>query len=404
MTILVNSFDFDGCLFNINYIMAEEKDVIAYNQAMLDSIKAKISDYHTAITLVGSNRQSKEVDDTNHFHHNTGSCFPAIKTVNNYLGATLDTFLLADIYGELPDGTSYERAMDPSCTEHAGWHFDLTKASLIYAQIHKIANNHRNEPITFDFYDDNRNIITDLQYFFTKFPQLIPNNVTFRVFYYAGQKPVSHFSVAGTGFIDANYRKTVKQMTQISSESKDREKDLAVVAYDVTPELLTARTAKLAVPASDTVVPEEATRQIPAIDSTAKASFLAQLELIQQKADELRKNGHILAAETAQTLHDTIRTSSTNYFSGNLSGADFKQTCAQALNQAQPILEKHRGWKQILGNIALAIVGLGVGYLIAAVVNRFANGHFTFFHETDSAKKLRALEGSVQQVATPVSA
>ncbi len=40
---------------------------------------------------------------------------------------------------------------------HSDWLFDETKATIIYAQMHKIANENPNEEIVFDFYDDRGN-------------------------------------------------------------------------------------------------------------------------------------------------------------------------------------------------------------------------------------------------------
>lgn len=220
MTLRVISLDFDGCLFHSGYIQqyAEKGtlDVIATNQPFLDSLKAQNSNYTQTIVMVGSNRQSKEIDVLNSY--NKGSCFPQIKKISDYLSASLDKFLLADVYGQLPSGTSFNKAQDDieGVEQHASWVFDESKATLLYAQMHKLAHEHLDEHITFDFYDDREDILDGLHSFFN--PALIPQNITLRLHQYAGDKaPLSaeKYSILGEGICDKNYRQTVKDMMEM---------------------------------------------------------------------------------------------------------------------------------------------------------------------------------------------
>ncbi|MGL5743059.1 MAG: hypothetical protein ACRCXC_11260 [Legionella sp.] len=153
MTISVLSFDFDGSLFHNKYVHSSAKDVIAANATFLNAIKEENYLYRKTIALVGSNRQSKRSDDANTYKFDRrhglltiGSCFPAIQKVAEYLNAELDPFLLADLYGNLPYGTSFKRALealkDPNVEiEHAQWLFDETKATVLYAQMQKRPTN-----------------------------------------------------------------------------------------------------------------------------------------------------------------------------------------------------------------------------------------------------------------------
>lgn len=75
----------------------------------------------------------------------------------------------------------------------------------------------------------------------------------------------------------------------------------------------------------------------------------------------------------------------------------FKNKCTEAIEVARPKLEKHRGWKQVLGNLALAVVGVGVLYVIAVLINKAVTGNFLFF-KTDSANKIDQLEQSISSV------
>jgi hypothetical protein len=80
--------------------------------------------------------------------------------------------------------------------------------------MHHITTKNPCELITFDFIDDRWDILEALGRFFGKHPELIPNNVTLRLFCYAGGELVcGKTAFKGTGFIDANYRQTVKDMS-----------------------------------------------------------------------------------------------------------------------------------------------------------------------------------------------
>ena len=245
MTIRVLSFEFDGCLFNRNFIENFlDKDVIKYNKDFLDDIKHNNRLCNKVYTFVGSNRQSKFVDDY-YFYKGVyiiGSCFPAVNLVNRYLGATLDPFLLADIYCFLPDGTSYNRAVDRKYSDtHAYYEFDETKATIMYAQMHKIANQHPNEVIVYDFYDSCDKTLNSLVAFYNKHKDLIPNKVTFCLHQYEGAEVTLWSTIKGEGFIDSNYRETVRDMyTQAMVKRNCFSRTISVVDF-LNPELLKNR-------------------------------------------------------------------------------------------------------------------------------------------------------------------
>jgi hypothetical protein len=128
--------------------------------------------------------------------------------------------------------------------------------------------------------------------------------------------------------------------------------------------------------------------------------FLSQLEDIRAKGLELRRNGHIVAADCAQALYDSVSNEHQQLVLNEIDLSTFKNNCQTAINIARPELEKHRGWKQILGNLALAVVGLGVLYVIAGLINKAVTGHFLFF-KTDSAHKVDQLAQSIQSINAP---
>ncbi|MBA2709734.1 MAG: hypothetical protein H0U57_03970 [Tatlockia sp.] len=220
MTILVLSFDFDGCLYNREYL--ETRDIITANTNLLNSInqQCKEKNYSKSIIVIGSNRQSYQVDKINRQNNGTESCFNSIQEINKAIPNTsLDTFLLADIYGDLPFGTSFKLAIDQlnnpdKKLNHADYEFDENKVNLIYAQMHKVALENPGEEIVFNFYDDRPDIIAALAYFFNDLnPDLIPENVTLNLNQYNQQIFGLKHCIKGEGFIDANFKQTVKDIT-----------------------------------------------------------------------------------------------------------------------------------------------------------------------------------------------
>ena len=119
----------------------------------------------------------------------------------------------------------------------------------------------------------------------------------------------------------------------------------------------------------------------------------SHLTILKEKADLLRKNGNDVAADAANVLHGKITASAKQFFNHAIRESVFKSQCTQAVDEARPALEKF-GLKEILSNLVLAILGLGVVYLAACVINKAATGNFLFFR-TDASKALDALEEEV---------
>lgn len=251
----VLSFDFDGCLFNLTYMKANDRDVVQHNLEFLEYIKSENSAFEKVTCFIGSNRQSKALDDNNRYaigpegFFDKGSCFPAIRVLSEYLNASLDATLLADIVHDLPEGESYRRATTSDYQgDHVDTYFDGTKLTLLYAQIHKAAMEDPTAEIIYDFYDDREDILYALKEFFKRSPGLIPQNVTLRLNQYAGKRegallPVYHAST-GEGFIDSNYRLTVKHMFEHCFKESFVEPSYmreVSVAYILSSEVLTTR-------------------------------------------------------------------------------------------------------------------------------------------------------------------
>lgn len=241
MILRVLSFDFDGCLFHSKYVQAPKKDVIELNKQLLEALKEDNHLYFKSIAFVGSNRQSKSVDD--HNSYNKGSCFPAMQQIAECLSIELDSFLLADLYADLKPGTSFERAIkNEDFEEHARWVFDESKVSILYAQMHKIAEANQNVEIVFEFFDDRVDVLEGINYFFTTYQEIMPQKLTLKLHYYKGGDVVPLFELKGNekGLIDEDYCQTIKDMAfQIGADYHEKHN----FAYTVDMNLIPRKTS-----------------------------------------------------------------------------------------------------------------------------------------------------------------
>ena len=127
-----------------------------------------------------------------------------------------------------------------------------------------------------------------------------------------------------------------------------------------------------------------------------RAAFEEQLEIIKNKAPQLKEEGHDVAANAADVLSVHITEQSRKFFTLEISEQAFKSSCTDAINRARPALEAF-GWKEILGNLVLAILGLGVFYAAAGLINYSTKGHFLFFR-MDAAQKTDVLEEKISEM------
>jgi hypothetical protein len=152
-----------------------------------------------------------------------------------------------------------------------------------------------------------------------------------------------------------------------------------------------------------TMILEETINQDP-----TKNNILKSLKNIAAKSDELRKRNYYTYEEhnlysnhylPAKTLYANISIALIRYCDNQITSDEFKKTCTTHIQEARPILEQHRDWKKILFNLALAIAGVGVVYLVAGLINLgLTKGkHFFFTIDTDSAKRINVLEQAINE-------
>ncbi|RDH40119.1 MAG: hypothetical protein CFE62_005360 [Candidatus Aquirickettsiella gammari] len=71
-----------------------------------------------------------------------------------------------------------------------------------------------------------------------------------------------------------------------------------------------------------------------------------------------------------------------------------KEKSLDIINEERPELDKHRGYKQILGNLLILICTLGTVQLI----NKACTGNFLFFKKTDSSKLIDNVSNMIEKM------
>lgn len=249
--ILVLSLDFDGCIFNDNYLTSTAPDrLTATNQPLFDHIINTINNGHYArvIFMVGSNRQSKKIDDNNAAtqrkindrYYQSESCFPALKKICQFIQSKttvtceVDGYLLADTAGNKPAGENFENAC--LCIPIQDYAYSKTRFSddtsgnsfklvdekkilLLYAQMHKNASRFPDAKIDFCFYDDRSDITETLTHFYQyHLPDYIPRTTELKLHLYSGNKVTEDMKLkANSGAIDNDYQTNLRLLATISN-------------------------------------------------------------------------------------------------------------------------------------------------------------------------------------------
>ncbi|MCZ6914122.1 MAG: hypothetical protein O7C59_06465 [Rickettsia endosymbiont of Ixodes persulcatus] len=121
----------------------------------------------------------------------------------------------------------------------------------------------------------------------------------------------------------------------------------------------------------------------------AHAKLELQLDILEEKSRDLACRGHQLAATEVKSVVSDLRDLNQWHFSEKKIDHDnYKVRALQIIKASRPILETHRGCKQILGNLILLIFTMGTIFILHKAIS----GDFLFFKQTDSAKQLDKLE------------
>lgn len=132
------------------------------------------------------------------------------------------------------------------------------------------------------------------------------------------------------------------------------------------------------------------------ISLSEKQLFLMKIATITVKATQLRKDGHIAAANEGVKLYKYLEGQGSDFFENSISEGDFKHWSLAAIEEARKILDTHRGWSEFLGNLACFVLGFGVGLIVKGIYNYYHEKPFFFVCQTKSSKILDEIEQTVR--------
>lgn len=112
--------------------------------------------------------------------------------------------------------------------------------------------------------------------------------------------------------------------------------------------------------------------------------FFDRLKEIRAKAVDLRGNGHNVAANGVDVFINSVTAFTKAYLidktDPGVAYGSFKQNCADVIEEVKSIVVAYPEWERLLGNLALAVLGAGVLYLVSCTINKIETGNFFFFN------------------------
>lgn len=114
--------------------------------------------------------------------------------------------------------------------------------------------------------------------------------------------------------------------------------------------------------------------EYPGIEFTDRITQMAYFDswhkVLEEKKTDLETRKEDEAVTAAAGLIKSMQDCRTQYVRGFISLQDYKNKAEAAIKTAHHDLDKHRGWKQVLINLAFAVVTLGIGYLAMAIYRK----------------------------------
>lgn len=287
--IQVYSLDFDGLLDELslgllNAELANKKygerdwaEEIAHSY-LLQQIFFAAQMGHKVILLNGSSRQTVFLDFSNR-HTNledfgnvggdAGSCFAFLGVLKKFIKDELakssraasehihlDLFSLDDLYKKQRIGTTFTNALKlPGVCNSKGrptlyntdaaeldklhqkaaeeenlsslkYKYDDSKITLLYAQIHHIAQQHPEAKINFNFYDDRPDLCILLHTIYAHWHSLLPRQVKLNIFNYMpelekiknDEPKFNYLGIQGSGAVDDAYQMNAEYLFYILEE------------------------------------------------------------------------------------------------------------------------------------------------------------------------------------------
>lgn len=110
---------------------------------------------------------------------------------------------------------------------------------------------------------------------------------------------------------------------------------------------------------------------------------------LDNKALDLNQRGYIELSEKLAKLATTLENKTNHFREQSITYQKchirlFAHECITQLNDIKPEISQHRNSNYLWANLALAIAGLVLFYLIAIAINKGINNHFLFFSRTET--------------------
>lgn len=127
------------------------------------------------------------------------------------------------------------------------------------------------------------------------------------------------------------------------------------------------------------------------------ADIEIQLDAFDKKAIDLLHRGYKSAGTEASWVVISLRNLNQWYFQEEkINYYDYKLRALEIIHEARPLLEQHYDYKELLANLVLLILIIGIPLFIA---NKAVNGHFLFFQKPNCSEPLDKLNQTVSQLS-----
>jgi hypothetical protein len=124
--------------------------------------------------------------------------------------------------------------------------------------------------------------------------------------------------------------------------------------------------------------------KIKRLDEIGFSTHLQAIASMKQRLENeaVTNFDYLYPAEVAKQLSMRLKTAKNEFLTDRISAQQFQAKSLDAINEALPILEKHRGWTQVLLDLVNIIISLSTFFIINIATNRLR----LFSASTDSAK------------------
>ncbi len=140
-----------------------------------------------------------------------------------------------------------------------------------------------------------------------------------------------------------------------------------------------------------------------AVKTLEETQFAKHLSVIENMAVTMEQKAqtnenYTDAAKAARSLHNKLFNAQEEFLSSGkphqANVAHFKENCLQAIIDELPVLEEHRGWKQVLADIASTILSIATLGIINLATGRWG----LFAPQTNSAQTTKEFEAVCQTI------